>query len=159
MSIFFFWSIDTQCICCFLFDFCTLGLSFFAFPRRKSLQAVFIFSHPRLYPLETKSCGSLRHILGSAPWKPLRNTSHGNHAKSHLSMNHGKTRHPLKLTPFWPGISTGFERGTLSTCSSTDFFSFWACAALAKAFEGNEFRQNPRGCGLNSSGAAPLGIF
>ena len=45
------------------------------FPRRKFLQAVFIFSHPRLYPLITNSCGSLRHIFGNAPWKPLRYTS------------------------------------------------------------------------------------
>ena len=41
----------------------------------------------------------------------------------------------------------------------TYFFSFWAFAALAKAFAGNEFGLNPRGYGLNSGRAAPLGIL
>ena len=41
----------------------------------------------------------------------------------------------------------------------TYFFSFWAFAALAKAFAGNEFWQNPRGYGLNSGRASPLEIF
>ena len=41
----------------------------------------------------------------------------------------------------------------------TYFFSFWASAALAKAFAGNEFGLNPRGYGLNSGRAAPLGIL
>ena len=37
----------------------------------------------------------------------------------------------------------------------TTFFSFWACAALAKAFVGNEFEQSPPGCGLGWGGASP----
>ena len=41
----------------------------------------------------------------------------------------------------------------------TYFFSFGAFAALAKAFAGDEFGQNPRGCGLNSGWATPLAIF
>ena len=41
----------------------------------------------------------------------------------------------------------------------TYFFPFGAFAALAKAFAGNEFGQNPRGCGLNSGRASPPGIF
>ena len=41
----------------------------------------------------------------------------------------------------------------------TYFFSFWAFAALAKAFAGNEFGLNPRGYRLNSGRAAPLGIL
>ena len=37
-------------------------------------------------------------------------------------------------------------------------FHIWAFAALAKAFAGNEFGQNPRGCGLNltRAGLVPL---
>ena len=39
-------------------------------------------------------------------------------------------------------------------------FLIWAFAALAnKAFAGDEFGQNPRGCGLNSGWATPLVIF
>ena len=45
----------------------------------------------------------------------------------------------------------------LPTC--TYFFSFWAFAALAKAFTGNEFGLNPRGYGLDSGRDAPLGIL
>ena len=41
----------------------------------------------------------------------------------------------------------------------TYFFSFGAFAALAKAFAGEEFGQNPRGCGLNSGRASPPEIF
>ena len=38
-------------------------------------------------------------------------------------------------------------------------FLIWAFAALAKAFVGEEFGQNPRGCGLNSGRATLLAIF
>ena len=38
-------------------------------------------------------------------------------------------------------------------------FLIWAFAALAKAFAGDEFGQNPRGCGLNSGWATPLAMF
>jgi hypothetical protein len=41
----------------------------------------------------------------------------------------------------------------------TYFFSFGAFAALAKAFAGNEFEQNPHGCGLNSDRSTPPEIF
>ena len=67
----------------------------------------------------------------------------------------------------WMTTNETIDKTIIKTMSETGhspetshrFFSFWACAALAKAFEGNEFRQNPRGCGLNSSGAVPLGIL
>ena len=38
-------------------------------------------------------------------------------------------------------------------------FLIWAFAALAKAFAGNEFGQNPHGCGLDSDRATPYAIF
>ena len=41
----------------------------------------------------------------------------------------------------------------------TYFFSFGAFAALAKAFVGEEFGQNPRDCGLNSGRASPPEVF
>ena len=48
---------------------------------------------------------------------------------------------------------------TQSRNLATYFFSIWSFAALAKAFAGNEFGLNPRGYGLNSDRAAPLGIL
>ena len=35
----------------------------------------------------------------------------------------------------------------------TDFFSFWAYAALTKAFVGNEFGRNPRACAVGAVAA------
>ena len=48
-----------------------------------------------------------------------------------------------------------FEFVTQSRNLPTTFLSFWACAALAKAFVGNEFGQSPPGCGLGWGGASP----
>ena len=41
----------------------------------------------------------------------------------------------------------------------TYLFPFWVFAALAKAFDGNEFGQTPRDCGFDSGRASPPGIF
>ena len=62
-----------------------------------------------------------------------------------------------KLNENWARVFNGAE--TQSRNFLAYLFSFGAFAALAKAFVGEEFEQNPRGCGLNSGRDTPLAIF
>ena len=54
-----------------------------------------------------------------------------------------------------PEVVIYLELMTQSKELLTTFFSFGAFAALVKAFAGNKFRPNPRGCEPSSGGAGP----